>query len=346
VAIHGVGGGLAVGRLMAGLPLRVRLAAAACCAAAVGGATIGFACTLAVRADLMAQADQQVRAYTALLASRPFRLVPDAPQPGNPAAAGFVVEVVSATKRVVLQSAAADRPGPALAELPAGAGQPATVQADRGAGSWLVLAVPVHYGARRLMFSYGTDEFTLDVTSQARPGTPGTLVVGLDLRHLGQAVNAIMIRSAAVGGTVILLVGLAALVMFRALLRPLGRAEQIAAIAATDGPSRREAGGPAGSVADSLARSSTATLSRLDEARQAADAARNSADRMRRLLTGTCDELRRPISVIAGSAAYYRQQGPLPSQDLDHLVNRIRHEAARAGALVDDLAAAAERTES
>ncbi len=338
--IHGARRWRPAARLLAGLPLRVRLAAAACCALCVAACVIGLAASLAARAALTAQADRQLRTYAWLLSSRPFSVLPAGSEPGS-AAAEYLVEVVSAGK-LVLRTADDQLPGPAMSGLPSRPGRLATVPAGRGGGSWLVLTERVHYSARRIIYTYGSDGFFLNVTSPARPGTAGVLVVALDLGGLRQAADGIMLRSAAVVGGVIVVVVLAVLALIRAVLGPLGLAEQLAAAVARDGPSWQQPGGRPGSIGDSLAQSLTGTLSRLEAASLATDDSRRSCDLMRTALARTCRELHRPISVIRGSAAYYQQQGSPASQDLDQLVDRVGHEAARIGTLLDELAAAAE----
>ena len=294
-----------VRRLLAGVPLRVRLVAVACCAAAAGAVVMGLACSQAARNGLMSQADQQLRAYTEQLTSRPFTAMPAGPGPGGAASAAFVIEVVSG-KQLVIVTGADGRPGPALAGNPLRAGQLAVVRASRGAGSWLVVAQPVHYSARRIMFTYGSDDYFLQVTGTSRPGTDGTLMVGLDLRSVSQAITKITVTVVAVSVAAVLFVAFAGLAVNRAMLRPLSSAETMTA------------GVP--------------------DARLSAEAARKRGDRMRGLLAGACRDLRRPVSVVSGCAEYYRQRGPLTASQLDRMMNRISDEAARIEAIIDDLA--------
>lgn len=294
-----------VRRLLAGVPLRVRLVAVACCAAAAGAVVMGLACSQAARSGLMSQADQQLRAYTEQLTSHPFTAMPAGPGPGGAASAAFLIEVVSGNQLVIV-TGADGRPGPALAGNPLRAGQLAVVRASRGAGSWLVVAQPVHYSARRIMFTYGSDDYFLQVTSTSRPGTDGTLMVGLDLRSVSQAITKITVTVVAVSVAAVLFVAFAGLAVNRAMLRPLSRAETMAA--------------------------------GVQDARLSAEAARKSGDRMRGLLAGACRDLRRPVSVVSGCAEYYRQRGPLTGAQLDRMMSRISDEAARIDAIIDDLA--------
>jgi two-component system, OmpR family, sensor kinase len=337
VPSDGVHGGRAVRGLLAGVPLRVRLVAVACCVAAAGAAIMGLACSLVVRGGLMWQADQELRAYAALVTSRPFTAMPVGSGPGGVADDAFVIEVVSGGQ-LVMRTGLDRRPGPALEGIPDRAGQLATVAADSGAASWLVVAQPVHYSAQRILFTYGSDDFSLHITSTARPGTAGTLVVGLDLSSVGQTIRKITVSYAAVSGVAVLVIVFLGLAVIRAMLRPLAQMEKTAAGVVGYGLSHQVPGDHPGSFAGSLARPFNAILSQVEDARLSADAARRSSERMRSLLAGTCRELRRPVSIIRGSAEYFRQRGPLTARELDRMMGRVADEAARMDALIDDLA--------
>jgi two-component system, OmpR family, sensor kinase len=323
--------------LLAGLPLRVRLAALACCAAAAGAAAMGLACSQAARSGLMWQADQQLRAYADQLTSHPFTAMPAGPGPGGAASGAFVIEVVSGNQLVIV-SGADGRPGPAVAGIPGRAGQLGVVPASKGTGSWLVVARAVRYSASRIMFTYGSDGYFLHVTSTSRPGIHGTLVVGLDLASVTRAITRITVSVVAVGGAAVLIVAFAALALIRAILRPVAQAETVAAGVVARGLARQVPGGRAGSLAGGLARSVNGLASRLDDARMSALAARASSDRLRAAMASACRELRRPVSVIRGCAEYYRLTRPPAAGQLDRMMSRIAGEAARIDAIIDDLA--------
>jgi hypothetical protein len=336
VPSDGVRSGRTVRGLLAGVPLRVRLVAVACCAVAAGAAVTGLACRQAARSGLMWQADQQLRAYADQLTSHPFTAMPAGPGPGGTAGGAFIIEVVSGNQ-VVMVTGADRRPGPALAGIPVRAGQPAVVRASGGDGSWLVVAQPVHYSAQRILFTYGSDGYFLHVTSMSRPGTDGTLVVGLDLRRVSLAITKITLSVITVSAAAVLLTGFAGLVVNRAILRPLARAQTTAADLAPDPAPRVPAGRP-GSLASGLAQSLNQLLSRLEDARMSAEAARESSDRMRSVLAGGCRELRQRVGVVHGCAEHYRLTEPLTARQLDRLISRIADEAARIDAMIDDLA--------
>jgi signal transduction histidine kinase len=323
--------------LLAGMPLRIRLVTVACCATAAGAGVMGLACREAAHSGLMGQADQQLRAYADQLTSHPFTAMPAGPGPGGPASMPFVLEVVSGNQ-LVMVTGADGRPGPALARIPVRPGQLGVVGASSGTGSWLVLAQPVHYNARRILFTYGSDGYFLHVTSTSRPGIDGTLVIGLDLGGVSQAVTKITVSVIAVGGTAVLIVAFAALAVNRAILRPLARAETVTAGVVAHGPARPVPGGHPGSLASDLAQSLNGLLSQLADARTSAEATRTSTEQMRTVLASTCRELRRPVSVVRGCAEYYRRARPPTAHELDRLMSRIANETARIDAIVNDLA--------
>jgi two-component system, OmpR family, sensor kinase len=335
----GVRGGRTIRGLPAGVPLRVRLAALVCCAAAAGTGALGLACSQAARSGLMSQADQQLRAYTDALATHPFTAMPVGPGPGGAASDAFVIEVVSGNQ-LVMVTGADGRPGPALAGVPARAGQLAVVRASTGAGNWLVVAQPVHFSAQHIMFTYGIDGYLLHVTSTSRPGLDGTLVVGLDLGSVRQAIAKITVSVIAIGCVAVLVIAFAGLAVIRAILRPLGRAETVAAGVAAHGLGGPVTGDHPGSLARGLAQSLNGFLSQLEDARLSAEAARGSSDRMRSVLAGACRELRRPVGVVRGYAEYGRLRGPLTACELDRMMSRIDGEAARIDAIISDLTAA------
>ncbi len=220
-----------------------RLIAAACCLLAAGAGVIVVATGVLARGYLMGQADRQLRAYARLLASGPFTVMPD--YPGTGSAAGLLTEVTSRGGQLVLRTGPARPPGPAAARIPRQAGQLATVPASSGGGSWLVIAEPVHYQASRIAYTYGSSGFSLMVSGPARPGLPGTLITGLDLARVGQAVRSLTITGAAVSAALLLAVAAAGVPVIRVLS---GRAGQ--ASAAAEATARRSAQQLGGGVAD------------------------------------------------------------------------------------------------
>jgi hypothetical protein len=323
--------------LLAGIPLRMRLVVVACCAAAAGAGVMGLACRDAAHSGLMWQADQQLRAYADQLASHPFTAMPAGPGPGGPASRSFVLEVVSGNQ-LVMVTGADGRPGPALTRIPVRQGQLGVVGATGGAGSWLVLAQPVHYSAGRILFTYGSDDYFLHVTSTSRPGTDGTMLIGLNLASVSQSVTKITVIVVAVSGAVVLIVAFAALALSRTILRPLAQAESVAAGVAAHGLAGQVPGGYPGGLARDLAQSLNGLLRQLAAARMSTYGARTSTDRMRTVLASTCRKLRRPVSVVRGCAEYYQRPEPPTAHEVDRLMSRIADEAVRIDAIIDDLA--------
>ena len=155
--------------------LPVRLVVTALCLLAAGAAVIIAAWGLLARGYLQGQADQQLRAYAARLASHPFKASPIYGIAGGvPGAAGvgggLGIEVREPGGQVVMRAGAAGRRGPLLPAVPvavtARGHEPATVAAW-GGDSWRVITEPIHYRAQRIPFSYSAQGFYVVVTSTA-----------------------------------------------------------------------------------------------------------------------------------------------------------------------------------
>jgi len=298
---NGVRGRQTVAGLLAGIPLRARLVAAACCLTAAGAAIISLACSLTARAGLLSQADQQLQGCAGSLTSGPFTATP---ADSGPCAGGaFVIDVASGGQLVMRTGPG---PGPALAAIPGTAGRPAIVPG--ASGSWLVVAEPVHYSARHIPFTYGYDSFSVQVTSTARPGTPGTLVVALNLSGVSQAITSVNTDCAAVSGAAVLGVAALGLAAISIIWRPLAELEEAAARAVANASSPKPVGATDGPSAWLLSE-----------------------------LAGTCGQLRRPASLVQGLAEYHRQRGPLPAAELDRMMGQTADELARADVLIDRL---------
>ena len=320
----------------------------ALCLLAAGAAIIAGACGLMARGYLQGQADQQLRAYAARLASHPFKASPLYGIAGGvPGAAGvgggLGIEVRAPAGQVVMRAGPAGRPGPLIPAVPATVAargdQPTTVAAG-GGGSWLVVAEPIHYRARRIPYSYSAQGFYVVVTSTARRGLAGTLVIGLDVRNVGHAVGRLVVIILAISGATILAVACLAVVLSRALLRPITQAERTLTTAAAGQLSRRapeRRGGDAGRLAVSL----NAMLDQLEHAfrsRAAAEeAARRSREQLYRDIADAGRQLRKPLSIVRGVADAYRRSGPVSAGELDRMMRRVADETERMAALADAL---------
>jgi hypothetical protein len=302
---------------------------------------------LLARSYLMGQADQQLRAYAGGLISRPFAaspvygFAPGAAGAGVPSVIG--IEIRGSGGQLVMRGGQGARPGPVIPAVPAGvaarAGRLVTVAAGRGA-SWRVIAEPIHYRVRRIPFSYSAEGFTVSVTSPARPGLAGTLVIGVDLARVGRAAGRIAVTGLAATGALVLIAGGLGAAVIRAILRPLTRAEETLAAAAVGVCSRRVPecpGGGAGRLAWSLNTMLSQTGQALSASARSETAARRSGERMGRVIADTCRGLRRPLSVVHGLAGSGRARGRPGAGELDRRMARVTDEVARMDALVDEL---------
>lgn len=343
--------------------LTVRLIAAALLLLAAGAGISGVATVLLARGYLMGQADRQLRAYADRLTSHPFEatpfsgpvlvsgpvLAPGGLGGGGPGRGGFGIEVRGPGGQLVMRTGAGTRSGPVIPAVPAGiaahAGRPVTVAAGGGGVGWRVIAEPVHYRARRILFDYSAQDFALFISGKARPGLAGTLVVGLDLASTGRTIGRLAITGIAVGGVVTLAVACLGAGVIGAILRPVTRTpitqlERTArAVAAGELACRLPV--PPDGTAGRLASSLNTMLSQLDRglaARAESEAAaRRATERMCRLISDTGRRLRRPLSVIEGFAESCRPGGRTLAGDPDRMMRRVADEAARMDALVNDL---------
>ena len=340
------------------MPLRRKLVAAVLCLAGAAAGVITLAGVAELRGYLTRQADQQLAAEAAGLAHHAEAAWPgQGAMPGD--RGGNYVEVFAAGGQPLLPQD--QRPGPAIAASPAWvrahAGRPVTVPGRGGGQGWRIIAVPVHYQAHHIMYVYGADDVSLVLTSRAQPGLPATLVVGTGLAGIGQAAGRLAVTGLAFGIVMILAAAGIGAAAIRVGLRPLAGIQATADAAAgakppaVAVPESRETGGgePLGADAPeptggsgSLARSVITILSRAGEASRAQaaaeSAARHATEQMRRALVGALQELREPLSVIAGFAEYHRQRGGEPGATM----RRLEDETARMGATVDRLSAMAQ----
>jgi HAMP domain-containing protein len=275
---------------------------------------------------LVRQAEQQLRSYTGFLTSHPFTVFPgfrSAPGASSLGDTGRGLSIeVSAPGGLVLITA-----GPAA--------PPA------GGGSWLVTDEPVHFQGHHIPFVYGAEDTSFSVTGTTGPGLAGTLRVGLDLASTDRAIGRLTATCLAVSGIAALLIACAAAGVARVLLRPVTRMAQTAdAVAAGDLLLRMPLHRSHGDIGR-LARSFNRALSRAEQTRNAAAqteaAARNSSQRMCRVIASTASDLRRPVSVLAGLAEHHRERGRLGSDDPDGMMRQVAEQVSRIELLLDDL---------
>jgi hypothetical protein len=237
------------------LSLRVRLAAAAAGLLAVGVVVIVLAGGVATRDQLTRQARLELRGYALQLSRHPFLLTPFSQAPSGPsgliapagAATGTLsIEVRGAGGQLVMR-AGSDRLVPpglhaAAARVLADGDQPGPVRVAPG-GSSLSIAQPVRYRAHRIPYAYSAQDFSVDVTSPAGTGSPGTLVLNLSLDRISQAIGRLTVILLGVGGLLVAVAAALAAWTVCAMLRPLTRlGHRAGAIAA--GRSRPIGSGP------------------------------------------------------------------------------------------------------
>jgi signal transduction histidine kinase len=354
--------------------LRVKLAVVTLCLLAAGAGVIVAVGASALRGELIRQAGDQLRVYAKQLTSHSFQLLgtsPGAPaatapfdatgarRPGaaNLTGAARAADAASAPRAVVV---AVDGTGEFSIELRDAAGQwllsvgpgarpgqavpapfapaPARTGALRAVpgvdGSYLVIAEPVHLQARRLVFGYGADDFA--VTSGARAGQAGTLVVGLRLAGIGQTVRQLTLLAAAVSAAAILIAAGLAWAAIRFCLRPVVQAAQTADAVADGDLSQRVPD----RLGDDLAGSLNGMLGQLEArfttAADAEAAARSATDQVSRRVLSVAGELRRPVSLLHALAEHWAHHDRRGAAAADRALGQVASEAARAEELLDE----------
>jgi len=190
------------------------------------------------RGYLTGQADQQLRAYAGSLTSHPFTINPLGGLSSGALVAGasaFSIEVRGPGGQLVLRAAPGSRPAQVLPPVSARAGQLVTATAA-GGESWRVITEPIHYQARRILFAYSPQDFSLQVTGHGRAGLAGTLVVGIDLASVGRAVGRLVTAGLAVSGATVLVAACLGALLIRATRRPAAQAEQTVTSGEQPGP--------------------------------------------------------------------------------------------------------------
>ena len=329
--------------------LTVRLAAVAVCLLAAGAGVIVVAGALATRDALVRDAGEQLRGYAGQLARYPFLLTPlSRTGPGPPGLSGVAgagagnlsIEVRDARGQLVMRAGPAGAAGPGLpasaVRVLAGHREAGPARVSR-VGDILAVAEPVHFRAHHIPYAYSAENFTLDVTSPAGRGAPGTLVVSLSLARVGQA-DGPPGRQPAGGGR-----------HRGAGRRVPGRLDDPRHAPAAH-PARRPGGGhhrqPAVRAGcqpgpDRVAPALDAALSQLERARDPAAGpgppTRQATGRQRQALEDTGLALRRPLGVLGGLAEYYRHTGQPGIAGFDRLLGRVAEETARVATLIDAL---------
>jgi two-component system OmpR family sensor kinase len=317
----------ALHRLAGRLTLRTKLVVALLLLVAVGLVASGVAAATSLRGYLVDRVDEQLRQVSGDVGRGAL-----GPPPGDPdGGAGldrhgpsqFYVGVVDANGTVssirdqqfgVTQSSPELPP---LSELPASAlaGQPFTVKAIGGDGSWRAVLV--------------------------RTNGSGPLLVAQTLTGVQRTVGRLESLELGIGVAVLAVLAAVGSVVVRRSLRPLMEVEHTAAAIAAGDLSQRV---PAGDPRTEVGRLSTALNGMLaqiehafDEQRASEASARRSEERMRQFVADASHELRTPLTSIRGFAELYRQGALGNQRDLQSALGRIEAESKRMGVLVDDL---------
>lgn len=296
-----------------GLPLRVSLVAAMLLLVGCGLLASGIAVTSILRHSLLSRVDERLVDASTGWAQQPRQSFPSDPEP-NPARppSNFYVQGVDARGDVWM--AINDRK--ASPALPGGD--------DVG-------PVPVTIG------SVGDSNVQWRAVSVRGPD--GELItVAVDLSDLQSTVDSLVLLQAAIGGAVLLVLGVVGYWVVHRSLQPLVEVEKTAAaIAGGQLDSRVPQGDPRTEVGQ-LALALNGMLARIQGAvassEASAESARISEQRMRRFITDASHELRTPLTTIRGFAELYRQGA---ARDVEMLMSRIESESRRMGGLVEDL---------
>jgi signal transduction histidine kinase len=152
----------------------------------------------------------------------------------------------------------------------------------------------------------------------------------------------VAVGCAAAAGTVLVLLAAAAFALTRAILRPLGKAAELAGKAGQGAGDRLEevmarlsvlANRDHGQCGMTLAR----MRDRLHASCAAEAAARRSAADLSGQLSETCLQLRRPVSILHGFTEYRRRQDRPPPAGLDRMLQRVTDEITRMETLAEAL---------
>ncbi|MEI4270249.1 HAMP domain-containing sensor histidine kinase [Klenkia sp. LSe6-5] len=303
------------------MPLRLRLVALLVVLLAVALAVTGYVATSQLRQYLVGQQQTQLQEQVRSLSER----IPD------------TIALCNSSNRY---------PGPTLIAC----ANDSTVAIVQGGGSDARSLPDVSAITPSTIQSYDDEPFTLPsgdgtttwlLISNSLTATT-VITVGIDLSDDQRILARLIIVQLVVGAVVLVLLGVAGYVLVRTSLRPLVEVEHTAAAIAGGDLSRRVPEGDERTEVGRLGRALNGMLARIEGAFQAQAAseeqARASEGRMRRFVADASHELRTPLTSIRGFAELYRQ-GAFRGDDAEtqRMMGRIEGEAARMGALVEDL---------
>ncbi|MGI8810362.1 MAG: sensor histidine kinase [Acidimicrobiales bacterium] len=160
------------------------------------------------------------------------------------------------------------------------------------------------------------------------------LVVAAPMTEVVQTMRKLVLIEASATVAVLAGVGVLALVVVRAGLRPLEDIGRTAGAIAEGDLSRRVERAEPGTEVGRLGLALNAMLTQIQSAFEARQA---SEDRLRRFVADASHELRTPLTSIRGYAEMFRRGAADRPEDLATAMRRIEEESARMGVLVDDL---------
>ena len=207
-----------------------------------------------------------------------------------------------------------DLDGLGVEEARARAGEPFSARSEDGA-DWRVVSVPVIYQA----------------SAQA-----AVLSIAYPLESVDAAEDRVRALFWLVALVVLLAAALAGRVAVRRSLRPLREVEAVAVAYGAGDASRRVPDAWPGTEVGRLGGAVNAMLERIETSLAAREA---SEARMRRFVADASHELRTPLAAIRGFAELHRQGAVREPVDVTAAFSRVETEAARLGALVEDLLA-------
>jgi len=188
------------------------------------------------------------------------------------------------------------------------------------------------------------EPFTTAAVERGAPGfrvvvTPliagaGNLVVAVPMNDVVQTLRRLVLIELVTTGAILSGVGVLALVVVRAGLRPLEDIGRTAGAIAEGDLSRRVERAEPRTEVGRLGLSLNAMLAQIQTAFEARQA---SEDRLRRFVADASHELRTPLTSIRGYAEMFRRGVSDRPDDLATSMRRIEEESARMGVLVDDL---------
>lgn len=331
------------------IPLRVLLPCLAVGVVVFGAVAAGLAGAWGTSGYLLRQTDRNLLACASSVLNSGVVAAPGSGPVSSqelPGACGM--ELLTTSGQVLALEAPGTGPGPASpvggSWAAAHPGRPVTVPGAGNSGRWRVVMEAVDYQPQRIQYVYGPDDVRYVISGRPGHGSGGLLVLMAGLAGTGQIAGRLAAGYAAAAGAVLVLLAGAALVLTRAIVRPLREAAEDAESAghAADGGFPRvlaRRGVPADG--DPGAWPFGMTLTRMSQqlraSRTAEAAARRSADEMSEHLAEAALELLRSVSVVHGFTEYYRQQGKPPATQLDRMLRRVADEATRMETLIDGL---------